>query len=96
MRNVTWELEALNLNPISGYRFRLVPEFQAPSGSKRVGIGALLLEHSRILKLAFCSYALCSAHYHRFLWLSDSRRVLLVPDAGRLEWKLQLPAYSGW
>lgn len=33
--------------------------------------------------------------HHRFLWLSDSTCVLLVPDVGRLGWRLQPPTSSG-
>lgn len=64
-------------------------------GGKRWSVRPLLPEHQDC-KLAVCSCALCSSHHHCFLWLPGSKCVLLVPNAGELGWRLQLPAYCGW
>lgn len=84
---VTWQLEVLHFSPVSGGDSgSWLPGSRAALVRRGWGTGHLSPNPSCWTTRGFqaCSLLLrpCQACHHRFSWLPDSKRVLLVPEVG--------------
>lgn len=98
--HVTWAMEALNLSPIAGCLAQVHSclSLRLPAVQSRVDTGPLSIPSClNVLGFQACFLWPCLrySYDHHFLWLPDSKPVLLAPDVGRMGWRLQLPTPRG-